>query len=84
MNNEIYGHLEVKIENDRGRKKKKNSRVETTICRVSGRLNFHWVDLNKPLRRVSLGLLMSGVVMVHVVDSYEFFQLFKFKLCTMH
>ena len=23
MNNEIYGHLEVKIENDRGRKKKK-------------------------------------------------------------
>ena len=66
------------------KKKKKNSRVETTICRVSGRLNFHWVDLNKPLRRVSLGLLMSGVVMVHVVDSYELFQLFKFKLCTMH
>ena len=83
MNNEIYGHLDVKIENDRGRKKK-NSQVETTICRVSGRLNFHWVDLNKPLRRVSLGLLMRGVVMVHVVDSYESFQLFKFKLCTMH
>ena len=51
---------------------------------ISGRLNFHWVDLNKPLSRVSLALLMRGVVMVHMVDSYESFQLFKFKLCTMH
>ena len=29
MNNEIYGRLEVKIETDLGRKKKKNRRVET-------------------------------------------------------
>ena len=27
---------------------------------------------------------MRGVEKVHVVDSYESFQLFKFKLCTMH
>ena len=54
------------------------------ICRVSGSLNFDWVDLNKPLGRVSLGLLMRGVVMVHMVDGYESFQLFIFKLSTMH
>ena len=82
MNNEIYGRLEVKIENDRGRKK--TAGEKQTICRVSGKLDFHWVDLNKPLSRVSLALLMRGVVMVHMVDSYESFQLFKFKLCTMH
>ena len=36
------------------------------------------------MTRVSLGLLMRGVEMVHMVDSYESFQLFKFKLCTTH
>ena len=43
-------------------------------------LHFHWVDLNKPLGRVSLAVLMKGAVMVHMVDSYESFQSFQFKL----
>ena len=41
MNNEIYGRLEVKIENDRGRKKKKkNSRVETNYLPGIGEAKF--------------------------------------------
>ena len=40
MNNEIYGRLEVKIENDRGRKKKKNSRVETNYLPGIGAAKF--------------------------------------------
>ena len=67
-----------------GDAKKKTAGLKQTICRVSGRLSFHWGELNKPLGRVSLGLLMRGVVMVHMVDSNESFQLFIFKLCTMH
>ena len=39
MNNEIYGRLEVKIENDRGRKKK-NSRVETNYLPGIGEAKF--------------------------------------------
>ena len=38
MNNEIYGRLEVKIENDRGRKK--NSRVETNYLPGIGEAKF--------------------------------------------
>ena len=49
-----------------------------------GGLNFHQVELNKPLTKVSRGLLTRGVEMVHIADSYESFQLVKFKLCTMH
>ena len=45
------GRVEVIIENDRG--PKKSAMWEKTIRRVSERLNFHWVDLNKPLGRVS-------------------------------
>ena len=46
MNNQIYGRVEVIIENDRGRKK--SAGWKQTVRRVSGRLNFHKVDLNKP------------------------------------
>ena len=38
MNNEIYGRLEAKIENDRGRKK--NNRVETNYLRGIGEAKF--------------------------------------------
>ena len=47
-------------------------------------LNFHQLDLNKPLTKVSLGLFVRGVEMVHIADSYESFQPFKLKLCTIH
>ena len=82
MNNEIYGRLQIIIENDRGRKK--SAGWKQTIRRVFWEAKFSLVRLNEPLDRVSLGLSMRGVEIVHVVDSYESFQLFKFKLCTMH
>ena len=79
MNNEI--HWSCSSNNDR--EHKKSAVWRQTICWVSGRLNFHWVDLNKPLGRV-YGLLQTGVAMVYRVDSYESFQLFKFELCTTY
>ena len=41
--------------------KQKLGRVEKTIRWVSGRLNYHWVDLIKALRRISMGLLQRGI-----------------------
>ena len=68
-----------------GDAKKKNSRVETNYLPGIGEAKFSLGRLKKKtLGRVSLGLLMRGVVMVHMVDNYESFQLFIFKLCTMH
>ena len=52
MNNEIYGRLEIIIENERGRKK--SAGWKQTIRRVSGEAKFSLVRLNKPLDRVSL------------------------------
>ena len=41
---------------------KKSARKKQTIRRVSGDAKFSLDRLNKPLGRVSLGLLMRGVV----------------------
>ena len=61
---------------------KKISQVETNYSPGIGEAKFSGADLNKPLGRVSQGLLQGSIVMVHMIDSYEL--LFKFKLCTMH
>ena len=38
------------------------------ICRVFGRLNYHWVYWINPLGRVSLGLLQRDVKFVQASD----------------
>ena len=63
--------------------KKKISRVETSYLLGIGEAEFSLGRL-KPLGKVSLGLLQTGVAMVYRVDSYESFQLFKFELCTTY
>ena len=62
----------------------KSARSKQTIRRVLERLNLPWLDFNKLLARISLGPLQRSAVIVHVVDSYESFQLFKLELCSTH
>ena len=63
---------------------KKSARSKQNIRRVLERLNLPWLDFNKLLAWISLGPLQRSAVIMHLVDSYESFQLFIIELCTTH